>query len=76
MIGLFDWRILEGHQIGQPFLEQQLGRLDAPIGMEAVLHRCGVDGVVEREQAHPLVVSHVRQEREPPTWCLGSRSGV
>ena len=64
---LFDRRILQRHQVRDPLLEQQLGRLDPRIGVEAALHRRGVERVVEREQAHALVMRHVgRRATTPP----------
>ena len=71
----FDRRILERHELRDPLLQQQLGRLDARIGVKAVLHRRAVQQVVERDQAHALVVRHVGRQGMPPTRVLGQPFG-
>ena len=77
MIRRLDRRILERHQLRDALLQQQLGGLDARIGVEPLLHRRAVQQVVERDQAHALVVRHEgRQRRRRRRWPSGSRAGV
>ena len=65
VLRLLDRRILQRYKPRDPFLEQQLGGLDARVGVEATLHRAAVEKVVEREQAHALVMRHVGEEDDP-----------
>ena len=63
VLGLLNRRVLQRNEVRDPFLQQQLGRLHPRIGVKAVLHRRAVDRVVERDQAHALVVRHVGGQR-------------
>ena len=76
MRGGLDRRILQRHELRDAFLEQQIGRLDARIGVEAPLHRRAVQRVVEREQAHALVVRHACWQHDAAFVLAGIRSGV
>ena len=49
----------DGDASRRPLLEQELGRLDHRLGVEAGAHRPVVEGVGDRDQRHALVVRHV-----------------
>jgi hypothetical protein len=46
---LFRWRV-ERHRARTALLKQELRRLHARLGMEALLHRIAVQAVIERQQ--------------------------
>ena len=52
-------RAIERHEVRAAFLQEQLGGLHARIGVKAGLHDVGVQAVVERHEAHPVMVRHV-----------------
>ena len=56
---LLGTRPRDQHVARHPLLEQQLGRLDDRLGVEAPDHRAAVEDVADRHQRHPLVVRHV-----------------
>ena len=47
------------HVVRHPFLQQQFGRLDHRLGMEAPAHRAIADCVGDGDHAHALVMCHV-----------------
>ena len=75
MRGGLDRRILQRDELRHPFLQEQIGRLDAGIGVEPLLHRQAVQGVVEREQAHALMVRHPRPQHHAAFVMLGQTLG-
>ncbi len=77
MLGRLGGRILQRDELRHALLEEQLGRLNARVGMEALLHRRPVQDVVEREQAHALVMGHPRAQHDAALVSSpGTRSGV
>ena len=74
--GGLDRRILQRDELRHTLLEQQVGRLNPRIGVESLLHRRPVQDVVEREQAHALVVSHPgpQHDRRPCDARAGARA--
>ena len=52
-------RFVERHQMWTALLQQQFGGLHAWLGVKAPLHRVAVQAVVERDEAHGLVMRHV-----------------
>ena len=64
VLGLLDRRILERHQVRDPLLQQQLGRPGrADRRGSGAASAQSLQRVVEREQAHALVVRHVGRQR-------------
>ena len=58
MLSSLRWWILQRDELGHALLEQEIGGLNPRVGMETLLHRRSVQDVVEREQAHALMVGH------------------
>ena len=58
-------RLDRGRLLRDPFLQQELGRLDPRVRMESVDHHVIQENVRERHQRHPLVVSEVRLHDDP-----------
>src|SRR3989449_11658551 len=56
---LFGTRPGDCNAPGCPFLEEQLGRLDARLGVKAGAHHPLMEGIRERDQHHSLMVRHV-----------------
>ena len=54
------WWAIERNEVRAAFLQEKLGGLHARIGVIAGLHDVGVQAVVERHEAHPVMVSHIR----------------
>ena len=76
MLGRLGGWIPQRDELRQPLLEEQFGRLDARVGMEAPLHRRPVQHVVEREQDHALVMGHPGAQHDAALVSPGTRSGV
>ena len=55
---------LRGRAARRALLQQQQGRAQARVGLEATLHRTRQQQVREREQAHALVVGHERAHHD------------
>ena len=51
---------IERRDLGNSLLQQQVDRLKIAIGLEPLLHRAVQQQVGEREEAHPLMVRHIR----------------
>ena len=56
---LFGTRPGDCNAPGCPFLEEQLGRLDARLGVKAGAHHPLMEGIRERDQHHSLMMRHV-----------------
>jgi hypothetical protein len=59
-------RLGHGRLTRNALLQQQLGRPDARVGVEASHHALTLQGVGERDEPHPLVVRHVGPDDLPP----------
>ncbi len=68
-------RILQRDELRHALLEEELGRLNPGIGVKPLLHRRVVQDVVEREQAHALVVSHPRPQHHAALVLRGLTLG-
>ncbi len=59
----FDLMRMEYADARDAFLQQQQGRLELGIGNETALHRLVAQQVIQRQQAHALVVGHERTQQ-------------
>ncbi len=72
----FDFMRMEHADARNALLQQQQGGLELDIGHEAALHRLVAQQVIQRQQAHALVVGHERTQQHVvvPRW--DARGGV
>ncbi|MNB96790.1 hypothetical protein D3C75_440030 [compost metagenome] len=75
----FDLMWMEYADARDAFLQQQQGGLELHIGKKAALHRLVAQQVIQRQQAHALVVGHERTQqhvilpRRQPGWGVVDR---